>query len=633
VPQELRSLGIGAVGAGLSAEIRVVGTAGHVDHGKSSLVLALTGRDPDRFTEEKRRGLTIDLGFAWTQLPSGREVGFVDVPGHERFVHNMLAGVGSLDACVLVVAANEGWMPQSEEHLRILELLDADAGLVALTKVDLVDSETVELARLEIEDRLKGTRFESAPIVEVAPPLGLGIEELRRALDLVLSERSRREDRGRPRLWIDRAFSIKGAGTVVTGTLSGGTLSRDTQVEILPGSARARVRTIQTHETTREVAHPGTRTALNLAGAGVGDAARGAAVVLSGQWIATSVLDAEIRVLLSAPAALGRRGAHLLHAGTAEVEVTVRPMGAAIEAGSEGLARLRLARPLPLAPGDRFVLRDSGRSMTIGGGRVLDVSPPRRGLQAREGVLRARQAALDGVDLGLGVSERLVSARLAEGPARLDRLPAELGLTLAEVRSAPYVDLGGIAVSSEAFDEAAGRLDSALTDHHAKHRLEPGMPRPDALTVLGLPTAALEDLARRGRIVVDGSAVRLPDHSTALDPSESLEAERIVSLLRNSAAAPPEASSLDVSRRILDELVREGRLETVGPFLYEAGCFRDIAARVRQTAARMDGLTVSQMRDLLGITRKHAVPLAEALDARRMTTRRGDAHHPGPVEP
>ena len=608
-------------------EVRVVGTAGHVDHGKSTLVLALTGRDPDRFAEEKRRGLTIDLGFAWTTLPSGREVGFVDVPGHERFVHNMLAGVGQLDACVFVVAANEGWMPQSEEHLRILELLGGDRGVIALTKVDIVDAETVELARLELEERLAGTQLAGAPVVEMAATRGEGIDDLRAVLDSVLDTVPGAVDRGRPRLWVDRAFSLRGPGTVVTGTLSGGRLARDVEVEVVPGGARARVRSVQTHETSRPEGLPGTRTALNLAGLSVGEVPRGTAVVRPGQWVRSAVVDAEVTVLPSAPDAIGRRGAFLLHVGTAEVEVKVRPAGGAIAPGASGFVRLRLPHTFALQPGDRFVIRDTGRAMTVGGGRVLDVAPPRRGLLARLPALATRAQALS-----LGPSA-LVAARLAEGPARRERLPAELGITEEEAAGAGHIEVGGHAISTVALDDAADRLVAALVRYHDDHHLDEGMPRPLALSVLGLPSAALDMLAAKGLVLARGAVVSLPGHSVSFDAGEQENVDRVLDVVRSSGPAPPEASSLPAGRDLLEAMVKQGLLEPVGPFLYDASVFRGMAAAAREAASVEGGVTVSRLREVLGITRKHAVPVAEALDQRKVTVRRGDARFPGPTIP
>src|SRR5919199_2950553 len=341
------------------ADMRVVATAGHVDHGKSSLVLALTGTDPDRWPEEKTRGLTIDLGFAFTTLPSGQELGFVDVPGHVRFLKNMLAGVGAVEAAVLVVAATEGWMPQSEEHLQILDLLGIRHGLAVISKADLVDDDLLELARLEVEERLAGAAFSPTAVLTVDSRSGRGLPELLHALDAMLASAPLAADRGRPRLWVDRVFAAKGAGTVVTGTMAGGRLPLDAEVVILPGRHRARVRRIESHHEELSVAAPGSRVALNLAGVGHDDLARGHALVLPGQWAEARVVDAAVTVLPGVT--LPRRGAFKAYAGSGEHDVRLRLLG---EPGSEdpgaGYARVHLARPLPLAPADRFVLRDSG---------------------------------------------------------------------------------------------------------------------------------------------------------------------------------------------------------------------------------------------------------------------------------
>ncbi|MGI8684907.1 MAG: selenocysteine-specific translation elongation factor, partial [Acidimicrobiales bacterium] len=277
--------------------MHVVATAGHVDHGKSTLVLTLTGMDPDRFAEEKTRGLTIDLGFAWTKLPSGRELAFVDVPGHVRFIKNMLAGVGAVDACLFVVAATEGWKPQSEEHLRILELLGIDRGIVALTKVGLVDDEWRELAQLELADHLKGSFLETAEVVEVDALAGTGVGELQAALDRLLEGTPTAVDRGRARLWVDRSFAAKGSGTVVTGTLAGGSLAVDDDLVLVPGGRKARVRALQSHKSGLPVATPGRRLAVNLAGVHHDQVERGHALVRADQWEPAKVIDCSLTVL------------------------------------------------------------------------------------------------------------------------------------------------------------------------------------------------------------------------------------------------------------------------------------------------------------------------------------------------
>ena len=349
--------------------MRVVATAGHVDHGKSSLVLALTGTDPDRFPEEKARGLTIDLGFAFCTLPSGQVVGFVDVPGHVRFVKNMLAGVGAVDVALLVVAANEGWMPQTEEHMQILDLLDVRHGMVALSKADAVDGDTLELARLEVEERL------SWPVVVVDSLTGRGLEDVRTTLDAVLAAAPAPRDSGRPRLWVDRVFAAKGAGTIVTGTSTGGTLRRDDEVLIEPGGRRARVRRIESHHAQLDAVGPGARVALNLAGVDHHAVQRGDAVVRPGQWAVVDVVDARLRALPGH--AFARRATVDVHVGSGEQRGALRVLD---EEGA--YARIRVTTPLPLAPGDRLVLRSSGAQATVGGAEVLDVAPARRTVDA-----------------------------------------------------------------------------------------------------------------------------------------------------------------------------------------------------------------------------------------------------------
>ncbi|MBO0730563.1 MAG: selenocysteine-specific translation elongation factor, partial [Acidimicrobiaceae bacterium] len=359
--------------------MRVVATAGHVDHGKSTLVHALTGEDPDRWAEEKARGLTIDLGFAATVLPSGAEVAFVDVPGHHRFVANMLAGVGAVDACLLVVAATEGWKPQSEEHLRILELVGVGHGVVALTKVGGLDDARRKQAEASVRERLAGSFLDGAEVVPVDVPAGLGLEELQAALGRLVTAAPAAADRGRPRLWVDRSFAMAGAGTVVTGTLAGGAVAVGDQMVVEPAGVAVRVRALQSHRQGLASAAPGRRLAINLAGIAHGEVGRGNALVSPGQWHLCSVFDAELRVLDGLEHAVTAKGAYVAYLGSAEVPVRLRVLGAAkdVAPGESGLVRLWLseARRLPLLPGDRYVLRESGRSETVGGGEILDVAP------------------------------------------------------------------------------------------------------------------------------------------------------------------------------------------------------------------------------------------------------------------
>ena len=362
--------------------MRVVATAGHVDHGKSSLVLALTGTDPDRWAEEKRRGLTIDLGFAHTTLPNGEAISIVDVPGHVRFLRNMLAGVGAVDACVFVVAATEGWKPQSEEHLRILELLGLRAGVVALTKTDLVDDDWRELQTLGVRDHLAGTFLADAPVVPVSVVTGSGLELLRTELGSLVERTAGAADHGRPRLWVDRSFAAKGAGTVVTGTLTGGGVNVDQHLEV--GGRAVRVRGVQSHGVALPECAPGNRVALNLAGVEHAEVARGDALIDPAQWHLTTRVDAEFTAIGSLQHVVSRRGAYLAYIGSGEYPVRVRVLGReSIAPGATGAVRLHLATALPLVIGDRFVLRETGRDETVGGGEILDVQPMRPASKAQ----------------------------------------------------------------------------------------------------------------------------------------------------------------------------------------------------------------------------------------------------------
>ena len=419
--------------------MHVIATAGHVDHGKSTLVTALTGTDPDRLAEEKERGLTIDLGFASTQLPSGRGVAFIDVPGHVRFLKNMLAGVGGVDACLFVVAATEGWKPQSEEHLRILEMLDVRHGLVALTKVGLVDDDLRELAELDVEEHVAGTFLEGAPVVGVDALAGIGVADLVAELDAMLADTPTAEDHDRPRLWIDRVFAAKGSGTVITGTLTGGRLRVDDELLALPSERTVRVRALQSHHRELDEALPGSRLAVNLSGVDHDQLTRGDVLVRAGQWHRTTVVDAEISVLAGLDHEVSRRGAHLAYVGSGEHPVRMRILGPeAVAPGQTGLARLHLARPLPLVAGDRFVLRESGRGETIGGGRVLDVDP----------VARASRAAPD------GSVERFIAERGWVDVDFLDQATGE--------RREPT--LGRWVVDPDVLDAATVSLQAAIDD-------------------------------------------------------------------------------------------------------------------------------------------------------------------------
>ncbi len=568
----------------------ILGTAGHVDHGKSSLVEALTGVHPDRLAEERRRGLTIDLGFAHTVLPSGRKVSIVDVPGHVRFLHNMLAGVGGIAGCVFVVDASEGWKPQSEEHLRILELLGAHDGVVALTKVDLLDAAALDAARADVGARLTGSFLADAPRVAVSTVTGQGIGDLVTAVDALCARATAPVDRSRPRLWIDRVFAAAGSGTVVTGTLTGGRLRVGDAVTVQPGDLRCRVRGVQTAGSAVDEVGPGTRVALNLAGVGHAELDRGAAVVEPSRWRTTGRVDASLRVLASLTHDVTRRGAFALHVGTAEVAVRLRVLGAddAIEPGASGLVRLHLAGPLPLLPGDRYVLRESGRSETVGGGEVLDIDP----------VLPARDAAPD------RSVQRVVRER---GWVTVDELEGLTG-----ERVAPNVGQWVAAPPALATLRAA-----------VQARIEGAGPA-------GVDLASLDD---RERALVDGLDRVVVERGVArsVEARDPYAAHPALDLLRTGGLMPGDPG---IPRGEVRELVQRGLAVERDRILFHPDAITAAATVAASLlVSRPDGFTVAEFRDATGTTRKFALPLVAELDARGVTRRRGDHHVAGPRLP
>ena len=567
----------------------VVSTAGHVDHGKSTLVRVLTGTDPDRFAEEKARGLTIDLGFASTKLPSGKVLSLVDVPGHIRFLKNMLAGVGAVDASLFVVDANEGWKPQTEEHLRILDLLGVRHGIVALTKIGLADEDLVELAILDVEERVEGTFLEGAPIVPVDSLDGTGIDTLLAELDLLLERTPDAVDRGTPRLWVDRAFSAKGSGTVVTGTLTGGRIRVDDELVLLPQHKTVRVRAMQSLHAQRTKVGPGNRTAINLSGVSHDQVARGDALVRQDEWHETTVFDGALTVLDSLDHEVSRRGAHLLYMGAGEHAVRIRILGPAIAPGTTGNVRIYLPEALPLIPGDRFVLRESGRSETIGGGEVLDVDPQTK-------------AAVASPDRSV---DRVIAER---GWVKA----TELALLTGEQREP---DVGEWVVDPTALHEAIESLRSQV----------------DEAGALGLDTATLSEQQRAtlellSEVVVNGGRATLAE---AADP---LLAHPYVLALRDGGFTPPDPEGVD--REELRELVRRGEV-IVEDGIYFAPEVVDTAAELVADllAIQPDGVTVSDVRKAMGNTRKHAMPLIARLDAGGMTRRRENLRIAGPRLP
>jgi selenocysteine-specific elongation factor len=595
--------------------VRTVATAGHVDHGKSSLVLALTGTDPDRFPEEKARGLTIDLGFAFATLPSGTEVGFVDVPGHVRFIKNMLAGVGAVDVALLVVAATEGWMPQTEEHLRILELLGVEHGMVAITKADLVDDETLELAELELTEHVEGTPLAAMPVVVCDSLSGRGLDDVRATLDAVLAAAPPARDVDRPRLWIDRVFAAKGAGTIVTGTLTGGTVRVDDELEVGARGTRVRVRGIETAKRHVDEIGPGNRVALNLVGVEHHDLARGDALVRAGQWSRATIVD--VRVQRVPGEKVRRRGRVQVYVGSGEHGAGLRMLDPDGE-----FARLRFTDPLPLAPGDRVVIRDPGRARTVAGAEVLDADA------------RGRIAdAMDSLPLPLGA--RLVHAHVWIAVADVPRVA---GIPAAEVDTF-VADVVASGAAERAGDWLVDPGTRARLRSEARARVEQhhrGVPTDPGLEIATLASALREDPTRLRSaledtpgLVVERGVVRDEAHVTSA--AESPEAQALVAALDASPFSPPPPADVGAPIALVRALVRDGVLVDVDGVIFTATALDAARQRVVDVLAERGSITVADVRDALGSSRKYVVPIVGWLDRTGVTRRRGDDRIPGPT--
>jgi selenocysteine-specific elongation factor len=616
----------------------VVGTAGHVDHGKSTLVRALTGIDPDRWEEEQRREMTIDLGFAWLTLPSRRNVSLIDVPGHERFIKNMLAGVGGLDAALLVIAADESVMPQTVEHLAILDLLEVRHGVVVLTRADLVDAEWLALVEEEVRARLKDTSLADAPIVAVSARTGQGLDTLLTTLDRVLDATpSRAAATGAPRLPVDRAFTIAGFGTVVTGTLLDGPLRVGQEVVILPAGRPARVRGLQTHKQRCETALPGTRVAVNLAGVRHTEVARGDVLALPGALRPTTLLDMRLRVLGDAPAPLEQNTALDLFIGAAEVRCRLTLLDAeALAPGSSGWAQLRLERPVAVMRGDRGILRVASPSRTVAGGVVVDPYPPRH-RRFRPEVIAGLEARLRGDPL------EVLLETLGDGPPRpWAEVRAETGLldwrSLAPLMAAGRVIwLGAPPEQPEAVDDgwlvsAAGwaqleaRLLPALRAYHGRYPLRRGMPREEARQKLRLPAralgAALDEAAQRGLVELDETRVWLAGHDPRPSPEQWAAIEAALAAMRRAPYGPP-APALD--EELLAWTLEQGLVVRLAPDVFLLPeTYAELLAWVRATVAAEGSVSVAMVRDRFGSSRKYAVAFLEHLDARKITRREGE---------
>ena len=614
----------------------IVGTAGHIDHGKTALVRALTGIDTDRLEEEKRRGISIELGFAHLELGPELRLGFVDVPGHERFVKNMLAGAWGIDLVLLVVAADESIKPQTREHFDICRLLGIRRGLVALTKADLVEAELVELVRLEIEEFVRGSFLEGAPIVPVSAITGQGLDELKAALASVAAGTPEKDATRHFRLPVDRAFRLHGFGTVVTGTLISGTVAREDQVEAHPARRRLRVRSIQVHGQPVVRARAGQRTALNVIGAEPQEVPRGTVLTAPDLFHAVTVFDARLELLASARPLKNRAPVHF-HAGTAEIQAEVRLLDGSevLQPGETTWARIVLREPALLLPGDRFIIRLFSPVTTIGGGSVVDIKPRRYRREERPGErlsVLASGALTETLSLmvreahyGMAVQE--VIARTGWMPAEVEQKTGQAGLIL--IRQAePWL------VSETLIESAVENLRNVLEQYHRAHPLKPGIPKEELRNrVLPRAPGFLLDcvLNRAPDVIAEAETVRLATHRVELQAEEqrALAAiERAFETAGLAVPAPAEVlaqSGIDAARAraLLELLLRQGRLVRVGEDLvFHASAIERLHAMI--AARRGQRFGVAQFKEWTGVSRKYAIPLLEYLDRERVTRREGD---------
>jgi selenocysteine-specific elongation factor len=609
----------------------VIGTAGHIDHGKSVLVQALTGIDPDRLREEKERGMTIDLGFAWMTLPSGREVSIVDVPGHERFIKNMLAGVGGIDLALLIIAADEGVMPQTREHLAILDLLQVENGIVVITKKDLVDDDWLELVRLDVDDVLSDTTLARAPIIDVSAVTGEGLELVTSTIDSLLDSIAPRRDVDKPRLPIDRVFTMSGFGTVVTGTLIDGHLTVGQEVAIVPSLLKTHIRGLQTHKQKVDTALPGSRVAANLAGVATEELCRGDIVTNPGWLTPTKAVDTKLKLLSSAHHNLNHNTVVTFHTGAAEAQAKLRLLDAdKLEPGQTAFAQFVLDHPIAVVKDDRFIIRSSKE--TLGGGQVVTPMAKRH--------RRFHDATIATLDAkAKGTTEDIILASLnAKIPLEIGKLLSSCNIPRPEAEKAidslsargDIIALGSkneLLFSAPAWDTMMQEARNAVQSYHHQNPLRDGMPKEELKDKLKVPHRFFDSTVKR--LVSDGSllesrlVVQLPGHQVKLSPDQQAKVDGFLKALENNPYAPP--GDLRLEPDLLNLLVSQRRVVKVSSdVVFDASAYDKM---VKTTVAHIKSqgkITVAEVRDMFNTSRKYALALMEYLDEQKITRRVGD---------
>jgi len=610
----------------------VLGTAGHVDHGKSILIHALTGIDPDRLREEKERGMTIDLGFAWLKLPSGREVGIVDVPGHEHFIKNMLAGVGGIDLALLIVAANESIMPQTREHLAIIDLLGIKNGVVVVTKKDLVDEELLSLVTMEIEEITGPTTLCGAPIVAVSAITGEGLPELVATIERLLDSALPRDDKGKPRLLIDRVFTIAGSGTVVTGTLIDGSLRAGMEVEIAPSGLKSRIRAIQTHKAKIDEAGPGNRVAANITGLAIAQLSRGDVLTTPGWLSPTTLITARLHLLPVLQRPLRYNTTVSLHCGTSEVMAKVRLLELdELKPGEHAWAQLMLTAPIAVVKGDRFIIRSPQE--TLGGGEIIEPHT-RRHRRHRPAIIESLEVKEQGT-----AEEILLSLLEAKQPLEKGKLITECGLPVKEaqaiietlVHEEKFLTIGtrehALLFTPVGWKRLTERITAVVQDYHNRFAARLGMPRGELGNKLKLDPGAFNTIMQRifveGTLLEEGANVRLASHQIQLSRDQQAKIDTFLqSLSRNPYAPPIDAHP---EPELLNLLIKQGRVIKVGDnVVYTSQAYDEMVGKIVAHINTHGKITLGETRDLLNTSRKYAQVLLEYLDQRKATRRVGD---------
>ena len=613
----------------------VIGTAGHVDHGKSTLVQALTGIDPDRLREEKERGMTIDLGFAWLRLPSGEELSIVDVPGHQRFVNNMLAGVGGIDVALLVIAADESVMAQTREHIAILDLLRVDRGIVAITKSDLVDSDWMELVSADAVEVLKGTTLEGSPVVAVSGATGDGLAGLLSTIETLLHDTPIRKDLGRPRVPVDRSFTMSGFGTVVTGTLVDGSLAVGDQVELVPGGEKTRIRGLQTHQNKIDRATPGRRIAVNLTGMGHQRIARGDVLTSPGWLKPTSAMDVYLKVISDSPRPVRHNMFATVHTGSSETVARVRLLERdEAKPGESTWAQLKLDRPISAVKGDYYVIRSN--SITLGGGKVVDPHA-RRHRRNYEPILQRLSLMERGSEREI-ILKSIESSEPSEFTEIVNRANLQAALAVTELtvmaterlivivggkRAGP----GAYIYSASGWSQVVNKTRTLLCDFHVKFPLRKGFPKEELRSRLGMTSQVfgyVMDLLIQENVLVDeGPVLRLPGHVQEVSEDLSRSLNEYLEVLESSPYSPP--TDFIADGEVVNLLVDQGKVVKVSDnIVFSSSAYDHMVGQISCYIDEQGQISVADVRDLFGTSRKYALALLDHMDKQRITRRVGD---------